>query len=83
MKRPNKNEFLKYGINAAQTLDAYDKYIDYIESQLQEEREKSATLRLMLNVEIGAKAALCKCTADKQEIPCDAGDYCMHSNLKP
>jgi flagellar biosynthesis chaperone FliJ len=39
MERPNKNEFLKYGINAAQTLDAYDKYIDHLESQLKEERK--------------------------------------------
>jgi hypothetical protein len=58
-------------------------YAEWLESQLKEERGKSAALKLMLNVEIGAKAALCKCTADKQEIPCDAGDYCMHSNLKP
>ena len=36
MKRPNKNEYLKYGINAGITLDLYDKYIDYLESQLKE-----------------------------------------------
>jgi len=39
MKRPDKYEFLKHGINAAKTLDAYDKYIDYLESQIKEWKE--------------------------------------------
>jgi flagellar biosynthesis chaperone FliJ len=49
MERPNKNEFLKYGINAAQTLDAYDKYIDHLESQIREERELLLKARDTLN----------------------------------
>jgi len=60
------------------------------QSKLKERDEKiadlslsNASLRMHLNIEIGVKAALCECTADKQEIPCKAGDYCMHEQNKP
>lgn len=40
-------------------------------------------LQILLNIETGAKAALCECSPDAQIIPCPAGDNCIHEQNKP
>ena len=69
MKRPNKNEYLKYGINAGITLDLYDKYIDYLQSQLKEiesllapvkpEERKDFIMNAVMGVVLTTEKELC------------------------
>jgi tetratricopeptide (TPR) repeat protein len=48
MERPNRNEFLKNGINAAITMAEMDKYIDHLESQLKERDEEIRIMKINL-----------------------------------